>query len=223
VIGIITPWGIGVPVIVLLSSALQSNTLFIGEGFQQFPVVPFVLIGTVALLTALIGNSAHLFTSLRGWTRWWSDNRVGRRSLAGFLMVGILVGGVRYAHEYVGPSFTYNASGDILTSSEASALNTVLSRTPSGAEVISALDISGRFSGRKWAYIYIDTTTAIPLRAKTVELVMDTANDPYITPAQTVAAAQYLVARFHARTLLHRDGVWELGWSNSPQVTIYIP
>jgi len=223
VIGIITPWGIGVPAIVLLSSALQSNMLFIGEGFQQFPVMPFVLIGTVALVSALVPNSTQLFTSFRGWTRWWSDNRVGRWVVAGVLMVGILLGGVRYAHEYLVTSFTSNATGDILTSSEASALSTALVRTPSGAEVISSIDISGRFSGRKWAYIYLGTTTAVPLRAKTVELVMDTAHDPYITPAQMAAAAQYLSAHFHARTLLHRDGVWALGWSNSPQSVIYIP
>jgi hypothetical protein len=223
VIGIITPWGIGVPAIVLLSSALQSNILFIGEGFQQFPVVPFVLIGTVALLSGLIANNAHLFTSFRWWTQWWSNNRVGRWAAAGVLMIGILLGGVRFAHEYLVGSFTSNATGDILTSSEASALSTALARTPSGAEVISSLDISGRFSARKWAYVYLGTTTAVPIRAKTVELVMDTRHDPYISPAQMAAAAQYLGARFHARTLLHRDGVWEVGWSDSPQGTIYIP
>jgi hypothetical protein len=38
-----------------------------------------------------------------------------------------------------------------------------------------------------------------------------------------VAATEYLGAHFHARTLFHRDGVWEVGWSNSPQGTIYIP
>jgi hypothetical protein len=211
VIGIITPWGIGVPAIVLLSSALQSNILFIGEGFQQFPVVPFVLIGTVALLSAVVADHTHPLSFFSGWTRWWSDNRVGRRAVAGVLIFGILLGGVRYAHEYLVPSFTSNATGDILTSSEASALSTTLARTPSGAEVISSIDISGRFSGRKWAYIYLGTTTAVPLRAPTVELVMDTVHDPYITPAQMAAAAQYLRVHFHARTLLHRDGVWELG------------
>jgi hypothetical protein len=65
VIGIITPWGIGVPAIVLLSSALQANVLFIGEPFQQFAVVPFVLIGSVALLTALVANDAPLLASWR--------------------------------------------------------------------------------------------------------------------------------------------------------------
>jgi hypothetical protein len=223
VIGIITPWGIGVPAIVLLSSALQSNTLFIGEAFQQFPVMPFVLIGTVALLSALVATNAHLFTSLRRWTRWWSDHRVGRRVAAGVLMIVILLGGVRFAHEYLVPSFTYNASGDILPSSEASALGIALARTPPDAEVIASLDISGRFSARRWAYTYDNTTTPLPLRTKTVELVMDTANDPYFTPAQITAAVRYVSTRFHARTLLHRDGVWELGWSNSPPGVIYIP
>ncbi len=60
VIGLITPWGIGVPAIVLLSSALQRNTLFIGEPFQQFAVAPFVLIGSVSLVAALGSHRCSL-------------------------------------------------------------------------------------------------------------------------------------------------------------------
>jgi hypothetical protein len=217
VIGLITPWGFGVPAIVLLSSALQANSLFITEPFQQLAVVPFVLIGTVALLTALAANHVPLFTSYRLWARWWTENRVARWLVVGVLMIGMLLGGLRYAHEYLRGSFTYNATGDILPGTEASALSTALARTPTNAEVISSLDISGRFSARKYSYLYIDATTSIPLRAPTVELVMDTEHDLEVTPAQQAAAAHYLVSSLHARTLLHRAGVWELAWSNSAQ------
>jgi hypothetical protein len=137
--------------------------------------------------------------------------------VAGILLVGILLGGVRYAHEYLRVSFTSNASGDILPAAEGSALSSVLAKTPSNAEVISSIDIIGRLSARKYSYVYLNATSPIPLRAKTVELVMDTAHDPYISGPQQAAAAQYLETRFNARTLLHQDGVWELGWSGSPQ------
>jgi hypothetical protein len=217
VIGIITPWGIGVPAIVLLSSALQANVLFIGEPFQQFAVVPFVLIGSVALLTALVANDAPLLASWRTWARMWSRHRTGRWVLTGALLAGIALGGVRYAHEYLRASFTDNATGDILPASEASALSTVLSRTPPNAEVISSIDIVGRLSARKYSYVYLSATSSIPLRARTVELVMDTAHDPFISGPEQDAAASYVTSRFHARTLLHRAGVWELAWVESSQ------
>jgi hypothetical protein len=225
VIGIVTPWGFGVPAIVLLSSALQSSTLFIGEPFQQFAVVPFVLIGTVSLLSALIASDVHMYVlSGRAWTRRWSQNRAARWIVAGVLMFGILLGGARYAQEYLPGSFTTNASTDILPAAEGSALSTALARTPSDAEVISSIDISGRFSARQYAYIYLNAATSVPIRSRTVELVMDTAHDPFVTPMQQHAAAQYLASRFGARTLVHRNDVWELRWSApSTDSSITIP
>ena len=195
VIGLITPWGIGVPAIVLLSSALQNNTLFIGEPFQQFAVVPFVLIGSVTLVTALVANSVPSAKV----SRLWSRNRTLRLVMASILLVGILFGGLRYAHEYLRMSFTNNATKDILPATEATALSTVLARTPSGAEVIASGDIIGRFGARHYCFVYQSAKSAIPLRAKTVELIMDTAHDPFLHEPQWVAAAGYVESRFHAR------------------------
>jgi len=212
VIGIITPWGIGVPAIVLLSSALQSNTLFIGEPFQQFAVVPFVLIGSVSLITALAGSPPLAFSS-----RLWSQFRTVRMIAVVVLSIGILFGGIRYAHEYLRASFTYNATMDILPNAEASALSTVLARTPSDAEVIASGDIVGRFGARRYCYVYQSATSGIPLRANRVELTMETAHYPYISRAQREAAARYVESHFQARTILHRDGVWELSWTGSSE------
>jgi Predicted membrane protein (DUF2079) len=223
VIGIVTPWGFGVPAIILLSSALQSNTLFIGEPFQQFAVMPFVMIGTVFFLTALMSSDVHLFHRSPAWADLWARYRSGRWAVVGILLFALLLGGIRYAHEYLPDSFTDNATANIITSSQAAALSTALGRTPSGAEVVSSNDISGRFSGRKYAYIYFNDTTPIPLHAGDVELVMDTVNDPYVTPAQKAAAAQFLESKFHAHTVMHRDGVWALTWresTNRPAVTL---
>jgi hypothetical protein len=213
VIGLITPWGIGVPAVVLLSSALQNNTLFIGEPFQQFAVVPFVLIGSIALLTALAANGVPFAES----SRLWSRNRTVRRVMASVLLVGILLGGLRYAHEYLRTSFTNNATKDILPATEATALSTVLARTPSGAEVIASGDIIGRFGARQYCFVYQSEMDAIPLRAKTVELIMDTAHDPFLHEPQWVAAAGYVESRFHARTMLHEGGVWALTWAGPDQ------
>ena len=225
VIGLITPWGIGVPALVLLSSALQNNTLFIGEPFQQFSVMPFLLIGTVSLLTALVANDVHLwFLSGRAWARKWTRSRSVRWAMAGFLMFAVALEGARYAHEYLSNSFTSNAAARILPSSTGSALATVLGKTPSDAEVISSIDVVGRFSARQHAYIYFTPTYSIPIRAHTVELVMDTTYDPYITPQQGQAAASLLIRKFHARTLIHTPDVWALRWTApSTKASITLP
>jgi hypothetical protein len=140
------------------------------------------------------------------------------------LLVGILFGGLRYAHEYLRTSFTTNATKDILPAAEASALSTVLSRTPSSTEVISSGDVIGRFGARKYCFVYQSATSAIPLRAKTVALIMDPVHDPFLTTARAAAAAGYVERRFGARTLLHKGGVWELSWAGSPlRSSIVIP
>ena len=219
VIGLVTPWGIGVPVIVLLSSALQANTLFIGEPFQQFAVVPFVLIGSVALLSSLMARTSPFLA----WSFPWSRHRLGRQLVATVLSAAVLLGGVRYAHEYLRSSFTHNATMGILPASEASALGTVLAMTPPAAEVIASADIVGRFAARRYVYVYQSVTSSIPLRARSIEVVMETAHYPYISATERVAAARYLRSRFQARTLVHESGVWALTWSEparSSSITI---
>jgi hypothetical protein len=210
---------------VLASSALQNNTLFIGEPFQQFAVMPFVLIGTVAFLSALVASDVHLwFLTGRVWVRRWAQHRVARWTVAAVLLFLIAVGGARYAHEYLPSSFTNNATARILPSSTGSALGTVLGRTPSDAEVISSIDVVGRFSARTHSYIYENTRFPIPIRERTVELVMDTAYDPYITPSQVQAAARYVTTKFGARTVLHTPDVWALQWTApSTKVIVRLP
>ncbi len=90
----------------------------------------------------------------------------------------------------------------------------MLARNPSNAEVISSIAISGRLSARRYAYVYLNGPTSVPIRARTVELVViDTPNVPAASVAHQRAAVAYLVSRFHAHTLVHRNGVWELEWS----------
>ena len=50
IIGLASAWGFGVPAVVLLTSALNSNTIYISQAFQNFAVFPFVLLGTVMVL-----------------------------------------------------------------------------------------------------------------------------------------------------------------------------
>jgi len=50
VIGLASAWGFGVPVVVLVSSVLNSSNVYIKSPFQNFAVFPFLLFGTVSVL-----------------------------------------------------------------------------------------------------------------------------------------------------------------------------
>ena len=50
----------------------------------------------------------------------------------------------------------------------------------------------------------------MPIRGTVELVVIDTPNVPAASVAHQRAAVTYLVSRFHARTLVHRNGVWEL-------------
>ncbi len=221
VIGAVTPWGFGVPALVLLSSALQSTALFINEPYQQFAVFPFILFGTVSLLTQLASEGGPILVSLE----WWSRHRLTRRLAAAIIAVGVVGGALYYAGVKLPKSLKDNAVNGFVPADEASSLRSVLSQTPSGTEVIASVPISGRFSGRKYAYVYLSPTQSIPIRARTIELVMDRAHTiQVITPTQVQRAAQFVTTRFHAHTIALGSDLVVLRWvAPSPHSSIELP
>jgi len=220
-IGFVTPWGFGVPAAVLLASALQASTLFIDQQFQQFAVFPFVLFGTVSLLTFLVTDSSPAVLLLR----LWADFRVARVAVAGVLAIAAVVGALAYAHNKLPGAPRANASGTFIPADEATTLGTVLSRTSSDTEVIASIPIMGRFGDRKYFYPYDSPTANFPTPAGKVLLVMDTTHTlQFVSAAQLAAAARYLTTALHARTVVHNHDVWALEWTPGPgQASIVLP
>ena len=56
VIGLFSPWGLGMAVVVLVPNVLDASGLFIryGASFQSWPAMPFLLVGSVMVLTRLL-------------------------------------------------------------------------------------------------------------------------------------------------------------------------
>jgi Predicted membrane protein (DUF2079) len=210
VIGFVTVWGFGVPMVVLLSSGLQNTPIFINEPYQQFAVFPFVLFGTVSLLVALATRPERPPDP--------GDNATERASArpiaAVVLAIAALAGAFYYAASRLPDSFHNNAVNGFIPGNEATALRTVLRQTSADTEVIASLPISGRFGARKDIYLYLSATAPIPIKARTVLLVMDTAHTTQIVPPDREAeAARYVTTRFHARQPVKSPDLLVLEWT----------
>jgi pimeloyl-ACP methyl ester carboxylesterase len=205
VIGLFTPWGFGVPLVVLLSSALQSTELFIVQEFQQFAVVPFVLFGTASIVTVLLGSPAAAHAREHG-------RRLRLRHIAGAAVaVVVFVVALVHADHTTRSSLTMNASGMIIPGNEAAVLRSTLAGIPGDSEVIASVPIMGRFGNRTYVFPYDSVTQNYPLESKKVYLVIDTEHAlQLVNPQQIQAAADYLGKKFDARTVVHDAGVWVL-------------
>ena len=221
--GFFTPWGFGVPALILLTSGLQRSTVFLGERFQQRAVVPFVLFGSASLAATLFEFAASR-TGGPAHARRRSQWRLGSAVVAGLAVV-VLVGTVIAGAQRLRVSFTSNAVGGFIPAGEASALRDILARTPSGAEVIASVPISGRFADRKYLYLYDRPSASIPIRAKVVVMVLDDAHTLQLaSPAQDAAAIVYAKNHFGARTIGRGVDVEAVEWqSSSPRRQVTLP
>ena len=134
VIGLASAWGFGVPFVVLVTNALNSQYEFIFQAFQNTAVLPFILLGSVMVLVWLAQRFRY----------GWIPTLVV--ALAVIVQAGI---------------YGYNTSpGDInwaigrIGAAPAVQLNKALSLTPANAEVIATIGIMGRFAGRPSIYYY---------------------------------------------------------------------
>jgi hypothetical protein len=219
-IGVITAWGIGVPAIVLLSSSLQHTPVFIGEPYQQFAVFPFVLFGSATLITWLLSTTSpnHLPVG------WWSVHRVGRRAVAVVLSVGLVVGALAYSIDHLPRTLTNNAAAAYIPASEAASLRQLLPHIPGDAQVIVSLPISGRFAARRSVFVYVSSSVVVPVREKQVFLIMDTAHTlQLVSPQQDALAAQSVIAKYGAHTVIHTNYLWVLAWSAQPPGAVALP
>jgi uncharacterized membrane protein len=205
VIGLASSWGFGVPVVVLLTDSLNSSPVYITQGFQNFAVYPFVLVGTVMVLT-------------------WIAARLRPRHI----LVG-LVGLVGLALACQAMAFGFGRSpGDVrwflaqrASPAQAAQLQAALAKTPNDAEVISVLSVMGRFCGRPSCYS-INWYRAEPVQSADVVFVF--APNYEGAPLGLVhSSIDHIRNGLHARVLADADGVTVLEWRppvGTKQVTL---
>jgi hypothetical protein len=189
-IGIASAWGCGVPMVVLVTSALNSSPNYIGSPFQNFALFPFMLFGTVTVLVWLAAR-------LHG--RWVLPAILGT-----VLFLLALVSGITTSTTIVRTAIDTGASA-----AQAAELRTVLQRTPGDAEVAASLRVVGRFSGRQFAYLLVPSTEAIPVNSPDVVVVVAlTSGIDSATPAEVAATTAALRGRFDVKVLSSSNGVY---------------
>ena len=167
-VGVATPWGIGVPAITLTANVLQADPVFVGQPFQNVVVTPFVAFG-----------SAWLVTRLAGARRPRSSRRVA--ALVGAVALGAAVLG---AVAELPRTTERNGVGGLVPEAQAAALLEALERTPDDAQVLSTVPTIGRFSER--AHVWGLTappsgaSQIIPVATDRVVVVLDRIHAPQL-------------------------------------------
>ena len=201
VIGLASAWGFGVPAAIVLTDALNSQRAFIDQPFQNFAVYPFVLVGTVMVLTWIATRlrSRHLVVLLAG--------------LAG-LVVAVQSFAFGAGHS---PADVRWILDQRTTPAQAARLQAALAKTPDDAEVISTLSVMGRFCGRPSCYNF-QWFRPQPVGSAVVVFVFapDYEGAP---PGLVHTAIGHIRVFLHARTVAEGDGVTVLEWRPPPGTT----
>jgi hypothetical protein len=198
IIGLASAWGFGVPVVVLVVDALNSQYGFIYQAFQNFAVFPFVLVGSVMVLV-----------SIAKWFKWtWI--------VAIALGVALLVTSVTYADQTSPGDVRFAVSQ--VGPAQAFQLRRALAMTPPDAEVIVTIGVMGRFSGRKSVFFFTPNRT-VPVESHTVVFVFDPINEntiPHVAPIDDTAASNYVRDVLHAQVLVDSSGITAFRWTPPP-------
>jgi hypothetical protein len=193
-IGIISPWGWPLALVVIVPSALNSSPSFLNPhaSFQTWPTLPFVLVGTFMVLVRLAEGSARARQLARGAGTVWAVVLV--------VLGGVLIPNV--SHFFLA-----------VDSPAASQLARVDARIPSTDEVIASWGVVGRFGVRSDVYAYGPQTRSFPVDHRPVVFIL--------TPGQGVfevarKRAERAVTRVEglpgAHVLVAKDHVFAIEW-----------
>jgi hypothetical protein len=146
-LGIFTPWGAAAAALIILPNALSGELPFIAfpGAFQSWPAQPFLVFGTVTVLTAWLahrGDSAPLITP-------------GFRRVTAIVIAG--------AATLAALQLTTMPRRWMPTAAEAAQLRTIDARIPVGAEVIANQNDIGRFAMNRIAYDYVNWGDLVPM------------------------------------------------------------
>lgn len=194
-VGAVTPWGLGVTLVAVLTAGLQGSAVFINQPFQNFVITPFIAFGSVWLVVVVA-------------------RRRTRATTAAAVALGVLAIGsaLSQAAHQLPDTTTHNGVGGLIPAAQADTYREVLDLTPDDAQVIAPLPSIGRFSARP----HIDPLNCpvggsvldVPVRTTTVVVVMDAARPaPCLGPGGQDAIARALLTDLGAQVLADRAGV----------------
>ncbi len=205
--GLFTPWGFAVPLVVLGTSMLQYDGIFIGLPFQNVVVIPFVAFGSAWLVVWLAVRARTTAVT----------------ALAIAVGVASVLIGLATSAQRLQTALQVNASHGFVSGPDAAALSRTLARTPADAEVAAPLPTVGRFGQRPFVYLLVDqpgtAARPVPISAPTVVVVVDPAITPELFPPHKVTVLVHRLEAEGARALVSSAGVTALIWHPSPGLT----
>jgi uncharacterized membrane protein len=199
-IGFLTPWGIGVPLVIMLASSLQSNPIFLVLAFQNVAVVPFITFGSVWLLAVILTQASR--------RKMWQVFAVALASVS-------VVAAAIYAIQSMPIFGTDPLASQIpipFSSAQGSAARSALAETPPIAEVLASNSIIGRFGQRRYLYLLPTLLpgqpNTYPINASSVVMVIDTLHDAAVVPPGELSVVTgQLIEKFHATIIVDRDHI----------------
>lgn len=188
-LGLFTPWGFPIALVVLLENNLPAFVNFTLPGFQSFPMYPFLIVGSAQVLL-------------------WVLRR--RRWLGVLLSLGLAVNVAGWAYVWT-PHIVPSALESGISPQAASVLQQLRRTIPPSSEVVASQGIIGRFAGRKAYDVF---QPSIPLVRHRVFFIVS----PYqgIDLASATAELQRIVALErlpNIRLLTNSARIWAFSWN----------
>jgi hypothetical protein len=198
VIGIGSAWGFGVPLVLLISNDLRTGASTSLTSFQNFPIYPFLTLGTVTVLGAVAGRRPVLT-----WV------------IAFALLANVLVWSAIWLPK-VEPQWLK------VPSATAATLASVAQRIPTGDEVITSQGITGPLPDRESFFMLFNS---VPVQRRHVWFVVAPEEGIEVQPAyEAMGQLAYLVGQLHGRLVTAANGVFAVRVTAPPGVgTITLP
>jgi hypothetical protein len=198
-IGLCTPFGFAVPVVVLVTNNLVPTQAFSAPSFQSVPTYSFVSVGTVMALGRLVSRV--------GW----------RRRLGTALSVLVVAQTLAWAVVWLPklePHWLRVTPGAAAVLARAEPL------IPSAAEVIASQGVVGRFSDHAWVFALNDLPTTYMVASRTVYFVF--APDQGVETTDVTDALEALddtMTDLGGRLVASGDGIFVVRWDPPPRTT----
>lgn len=192
-LGILSPFGLFVPGLVLLESAL-AGSIFIQPGTQNVPAYALLAVGTVSVLIWVATRSFRI-------------SRIAAALLVANELVWLAVGIMGIPERTAVPS---NKVAGVLQ---------ILKRSiPPSAEVITNQGIIGRFSDRQFAYA-VSFQGVIPIKATDVYFILTPYSGINRSSVPTeLSRVAFLAKESNVQLITHSYGVWAFKWSPTRDV-----
>ena len=202
-VGIASPWALPIIAAVFLPSMLAAPPVFIRvlQSFQQWPALPFALVGSVMVLVGL------------------RRRRFGSRIVRGTVVLWATMLSLMAAVEL--PAIpTYWVADTPAAAAELAHLHATIAPT---AEVIASQGVAGRFADRADIGTFWYRNASFPITAHTVVFIITATQGVGEASPSATSDAVRTIEHLGARPILARDGIDAFIWHPVHQRRIVLP